>query len=49
MQGKLIRAKDKWQYDANKNKWAIDNGYKVEVIWESDINIDLLKKYINTT
>lgn len=45
-QGKLIRAKDKWQYDTNKNKWAIDNGYKVEVIWESDINIDLLKNIL---
>lgn len=41
--GHIIKASDKWEYDAQKNNWATNNGYEVEVIWESDINIELIK------
>lgn len=33
-----IAAKDKWAWDANKNQTAINAGYEVLVVWESEFN-----------
>ena len=39
--GKLhMTSEQKWNVDANKNKYAIDNGYVVLVIWERDFKND---------
>lgn len=39
-----IKVKDKWEYDKIKIQHAIDRGYEVLVIWESEIieNLDLV-------
>jgi len=43
---KFILAKDKWDYDKTKNEWAIQNGYKIEVIWEDELNKELVKSIL---
>ena len=44
---KKILVKDKWEYDKIKIEWAKHEGYDVEVIWEQDLNKELIKRILN--
>ena len=37
---KHITAKNKWEYDKNREEILIKNGYEVLIIWESDYKSD---------
>lgn len=37
-----ITAKEKWDYDKKREQFIIDSGYSIIVLWEHDINHDVL-------
>ena len=43
----LIKAKDKWEYDARKRQFAIEHGYMIETIWEDELSEEKLLEVLN--